>query len=81
MTNEINRKEFLEKSIALMVAGMLTPFVSRAGEFFQADKKIKVGLIGCGSVSGMYLPHLSKSKFVEIVSVCDIIPERAEQSR
>lgn len=80
MRNEINRKEFLEKSIALTVAAMLTPFISKSGELFQVDKKIKIGLIGCGSVSGMYLPHLSKSKFVEIVSVCDIIPERASKA-
>ncbi|MEQ1586998.1 MAG: Gfo/Idh/MocA family oxidoreductase, partial [Cyclobacteriaceae bacterium] len=76
MTNKINRKEFIDRSAKLMVAGMLAPFVSQAGELFQT-KKIKIGLIGCGSVSGMYLPHLSKSEFVELVSVCDIKPERA----
>jgi predicted dehydrogenase len=42
-------------------------------------RKIKVGLIGCGSVSRMYLPHLAASPWVELVSVCDIIPERAQQ--
>ncbi len=77
MTNKINRKEFIDRSAKLMVAGMLAPFVSQAGELFQT-KKIKIGLIGCGSVSGMYLPHLSKSEFVELVSVCDIKPERAK---
>lgn len=77
MTNKINRKEFIDRSTKLMVAGMLAPFVSKAGELFQT-KKIKIGLIGCGSVSGMYLPHLSKSEFVELVSVCDIKPERAK---
>jgi predicted dehydrogenase len=41
-------------------------------------KKIRVGVIGCGSVSGSYLPHLSKSKYVELVSACDRIPERAK---
>jgi predicted dehydrogenase len=30
-----------------------------------------------GSVSNAYLPHLSKSPHVELVSACDIIPERA----
>lgn len=77
MTNKINRKEFIDRSAKLMFAGMLAPFVSQAGELFQT-KKIKIGLIGCGSVSGMYLPHLSKSEFVELVSVCDIKPERAK---
>ena len=36
--------------------------------------KIKVAIIGCGSVSGVYLPHLTKSPYVELVSVCDIKP-------
>lgn len=43
-----------------------------------SGKKIKVGVIGCGSVSTQYLPHLSKSPFVELVSCCDIIYERAQ---
>jgi predicted dehydrogenase len=38
-----------------------------------------VGVIGCGSVSGRYLPHLSACPYVELVSTCDIIPERAVQ--
>lgn len=78
MQNKINRKEFIDRSAKLMVAGMLAPFISRAGELFEPTGKIKIGLIGCGSVSGMYLPHLSKSEFVELVSVCDIKPERAK---
>lgn len=77
MENKISRQQFLDRSSKLMVAGMLAPFISEAGELFQT-KKIKIGLIGCGSVSGMYLPHLSKSPYVELVSVCDIVPERAK---
>jgi predicted dehydrogenase len=39
---------------------------------------VKVGVIGCGSVSHSYLPHLTKCPHVELVSACDIIPDRAE---
>jgi predicted dehydrogenase len=42
------------------------------------EKRIRVAVIGCGSVSNMYLPHLSKSPYVELVSACDIRPERAK---
>jgi predicted dehydrogenase len=42
-----------------------------------ADKKLKVALIGCGSVSNRYLPHLTSSPLIEVVSVCDIIYDRA----
>ena len=34
-------------------------------------------MIGCGSVSHSYLPVLSKCPYVEVVSLCDIRPERA----
>jgi predicted dehydrogenase len=76
-SEKISRTDFLMKTSSLMVAGMLSPFFSEGGWLVNQGKKVKIGLIGCGSVSGMYLPHLSKSPYVEIVSVCDIIPERA----
>jgi len=68
----IDRRAFVAGSAALAVLG-----VARGDG--EKEKKIKVGVIGCGSVSNMYLPHLSKSKYVELVSACDIIPERAKK--
>lgn len=69
----INRKQFIQAGAALATAA-LTPSALFA---FSADRKIKVAVIGCGSVSNMYLPHLSKVPQVELVATCDIIPERA----
>lgn len=70
----INRKQFIKTGVALAAAAaapnLLFPFA--------ADRKIKVAVIGCGSVSNMYLPHLSKAPLVELVATCDIIPERAK---
>ena len=74
----MTREEFLTRSSALAAASILTPLALHANAFGNADKKIKIGVIGCGSVSGQYLPHLSKSPFVELVSACDIRPERAK---
>jgi predicted dehydrogenase len=46
------------------------------------DKKLKVALIGCGSVSNRYLPQLLSSTFIEVVSLCDIKYDRAlEQNK
>jgi predicted dehydrogenase len=73
----LSRKQFLERSAAAFAATMIYPVIGEAKRFFQ-DKKIRVGIIGCGSVSGMYLPHLTKSPFVEVVSLCDIRYERAQ---
>jgi predicted dehydrogenase len=42
-------------------------------------KRVRVGVIGCGSVSRVYLPDLLKCPHVEVVSLCDIRPERARQ--
>jgi predicted dehydrogenase len=54
----------------------LSPRLAAAGE---PAKRIRVGVIGCGSVAGVYLPHLANCPHVELVSTCDIIPERAER--
>lgn len=73
----MTRKEFLERTASATAAMMMTSLVGVANEFPQ--KKIKIGVIGCGSVSNVYLPHLSKSTHVELVSTCDIRYDRAQQ--
>jgi predicted dehydrogenase len=39
--------------------------------------KLRVAVIGCGSVSNRYIPHLQSSPLIEVVSLCDIKYERA----
>ena len=75
--HNISRQEFLHRS-AMAAAALL---VSSLEGFALStpQKKLKVSIIGCGSVSGQYLPHLSKSPYVELVSVCDIVYERAQK--
>lgn len=75
MTNTISRQQFLQHSFLASAAMLLS---SLEGYALQADRKIKVGVIGCGSVSTQYLPHLSKSPYVELISTCDIIVDRAK---
>lgn len=74
--NNLSRQDFLKQTAMAGAAMLLT---SLKGLAIATDKKIKVAVIGCGSVSGQYLPHLSKSPYVELVSVCDIVYERAKQ--
>lgn len=73
----VSRKEFLQRTAMAGSALLLSQLESFA--LTRAEKKIKIAIIGCGSVSGQYLPHLSKSPYVELVSVCDIKPERAKK--
>jgi UDP-N-acetyl-2-amino-2-deoxyglucuronate dehydrogenase len=38
----------------------------------------KIGLVGCGSIAaGAYMPYIGRFPNVEVVAMCDIIPERA----
>ncbi len=42
-------------------------------------ERIRVAIIGCGNISGIYLKNLTTrfADVVEVVTVCDLIPERA----
>ena len=76
MRDDINRREFGRRGATLgaaAVGGLLSTASAQT-----AKKRIKVGVIGCGSVSHSYLPHLSKSPHVELVSACDLIDERVK---
>ena len=77
MNTFLNRRDFT-KSTLLAGAGL----ASGALEMFGAaspGRRIRTGVIGCGSVSGVYLPVLTKSPWAEVVSLCDIRYERAQE--
>lgn len=61
-----------------IAAGATLALGHRAMAADRPVRRIRVGVIGCGSVSHSYLPNLSKSPHVELVSACDIIFERAK---
>ncbi len=71
----ISRQDFLQRTAMSGVALLLSSLEGFA--LTTPEKKIKIAIIGCGSVSGQYLPHLTKSPYVELVSACDIIYDRA----
>ncbi len=73
--NTITRQEFLQRTAMAGAAVLLSSLESLAAT--TPDKKLKVALIGCGSVSNRYIPHLQTSPLIEIVSLCDIKYERA----
>ena len=79
----LNRRAFVKHtalSTAVITGASMVPreaFVA-APPHVNRDK-IRVGHIGCGNVSGAYLPVMTKQPNIEVVSVCDIIPERARK--
>ncbi len=75
MNEKISREQFL-KTTALAGAALLV--ASMEGWAINTpEKKLRVAVIGCGSVSNRYLPQLLSSKLIEVVSLCDIKYDRA----
>ncbi|MEO8764471.1 MAG: Gfo/Idh/MocA family oxidoreductase [Ginsengibacter sp.] len=75
MAINISRKDFLQKTSMATAAVLLSSLESFALE--TEEKKLKVAVIGCGSVSNRYLPQLKSSSLLEVVSLCDIKYDRA----
>lgn len=75
MAGKISRQQFLQYTASAGAAVLLSSLEGFAME--KKEQKLKVAIIGCGSVSNRYIPHLQTSALIEIVSLCDIKPERA----
>src|SRR6267154_1330006 len=79
----IDRREFLKEATLLGSAISIAPGLTAADSSLSPNTypsgKIRVGHIGCGNVSGSYLPNLTSQPFIEVVSVCDIKIERAKK--
>ncbi len=80
MSNNISRQKFLQYTATAGAAVLLSSLESFA--LTTDEKKLRVAVIGCGSVSNRYLPQLLSSKLIQVVSLCDIKYERAvEQNK
>lgn len=75
MPNKISREKFLQRTAMAGAAVLLSSLESWA--VTTPEKKLKVAVIGCGSVSNRYLPQLLSSPLIQVVSLCDIKIERA----
>ncbi|MBA4849961.1 Gfo/Idh/MocA family protein [Emticicia sp. BO119] len=75
MQETLSRQKFLQYSASAAATLLLSSLESFASE--KPDKKLRVAVIGCGSVSNRYLPQLLSSPLIEVVSLCDIKSERA----
>jgi predicted dehydrogenase len=73
----ITRREFT-KATMLAGAAVVSARIGAAAAA-TAKRRIRTGVIGCGSVSHRYLPELTGSEYVEVVSLCDIRYERAQK--
>ena len=69
----MNRRNFANSS--LLAGAALVSDASGVLGAGRPERRIRTGVIGCGSVSNAYLPVLTSSPFVEVVSLCDISAE------
>ncbi len=80
MPEPISRQQFLQYMAAAGAAALLSSIEGFAPA--PPDKKLRVAVIGCGSVSNRYIPHLLTSPHLQLVSLCDKKYERAvEQNK
>ncbi len=75
MNEKQSRAQFL-KTTAMAGAALLVSSLE-GWATTKEDKKLRVAVIGCGSVSNRYIPQLLSSKLIEVVSLCDIKYDRA----
>ena len=77
--SEISRQEFLKMTASAGAALLLSSLETFAKE--NNATKLRVAVIGCGSVSNRYIPHLQSSALIDVVSLCDIKYERAIEQK
>ena len=80
-SGRLGRRGFLKGTLAAGSALATVPaWLATSEAQVPAGKKLRVGYIGCGSVSHAYLPGLAEADFIELVSACDIVVERAQKA-
>ncbi len=72
----MNRRSFIQKT-SVGTAGMVTAFHIPA---FAQNRKLKIGLIGCGWYGGVITTAAFKTGNVEVVAVCDVDSEHLKNS-
>jgi predicted dehydrogenase len=75
MNEKLSREKFLKSTAMAGAAILLSSLESWA--LTTPEKRLRVAVIGCGSVSNRYIPQLLSSNLIEVVSLCDIKYDRA----
>jgi len=75
MNEKLSREKFLKSTAMAGAAILLSSLENWAATTPQ--KRLRVAVIGCGSVSNRYIPQLLSSSMIEVVSLCDLKYERA----
>ena len=74
----MERRQFV-KNISLATTGLA--ILPSNYMFGQADKKVRIGIIGVGLRGQNHLENLLRRSDVEVVSICDINPRMLNDSK
>lgn len=80
-SSAIDRRRFLQQGTAAIAAGAIASAHAPAAAVAPggpSGKRVRVAVIGCGSVSTKYLPYLMQTEHVEVVALCDRRFDRAQ---
>lgn len=72
----LDRRQFVGATAGAAATVVAWSAAARAAP--ATPQRVRVAVIGCGSVSRTYLPHLAQCPYVELVAACDRIVERAQ---
>jgi predicted dehydrogenase len=77
----VSRRKFVKDSIsATMAVGWVSPLSAEAGNNKQQNSSVRAGIIGTGGRGTHLMRELLKIDDVEIVSVCDLSAQKAENA-
>lgn len=70
----ITRRSFVQKTSSLLAGAMAV-----SGRSFSSDAKVRLGLLGCGTMGRAHAYSLAYNENCTIVAVCDVFEERFEE--
>lgn len=77
----VSRRKFVKDSFsATMAVGLVNPLTAGAGNDIQQKPSVKAGIIGTGGRGTHLMSELLKMDDVEIVAVCDLSKQKAENA-
>ncbi len=82
-TNQLSRRDFIEKAATITAIGFAAPHLAAGGEPGPArqpgpNSRIHLGLIGCGGMGQSNLRACAKHPDVVVTAVCDVWPDRLD---
>lgn len=77
-SGQIENKRTKKKGFLLENGDLCGIFIHRNPILIKGECMIKIGIIGCGVIAPTHIQSYQRLPEVEVVALCDLIPEKAE---